>query len=358
MGSSCRRFHSPRETASQSGLTEGGVALSATGRLGRVDPSCAPLAAGRVVLSLYRSTVLNVSGFPPVARAIRRYGFRLGARRFVAGHDVEEALPALRELEGSGRAVIVDVLGEYVSDVERARAMAVDVAATIDALHAAGIPPVVSLKPTQLALALDTRVASDLAIDLARRTEGHGGRIALDMEDVRYVDGTLDLLRALWDAGLTRSSGVLQAYLHRTPDDLETLLEATPDVSSMELRIVKGAYHESPDVAFHDVPTIRRAYVALAERAWRAGAKVNVATHDDGIITELVAYARGAGLGPERIEFQLLYGMKPKLQADLVQAGHSVRIYVPVGRDWYGYFSRRLAERPANLALVLRGLVR
>jgi proline dehydrogenase len=310
------------------------------------------------VLSTYRAAVLGISGFEPVARVVRRHGFRLGAKRFVAGHDVAEALPVLRALQGDGRSVIVDVLGEYVPDVARARAMADDVMGTVQALHAGGIRPVISVKPTQLGLALDGAVASELAGRIAASAESKGGRIALDMEDVRYTDGTLALLRSLWQAGHTRSSGVLQAYLHRSPDDLEALLAAAPDVGGMEIRIVKGAYHESAEVALRDPARIRAAFVALVERAWRAGAKVNVGTHDETILAEVAAFARGACLPPDRLEYQLLYGIKPKVQSELVRAGHSVRVYVPIGRDWYGYFSRRLAERPANLALVLRGLGR
>jgi proline dehydrogenase len=310
------------------------------------------------VLSTYRAAVLGISGLEGVSRLVRRHGFRLGARRFVAGHDVEEALPALRELESSGRSVIVDVLGEYVPDVGRARSMAAEVVATVDALHAAGFAPVISVKPTQFGLALDPGVAAELAGRVAERAEALGGRVALDMEDVRYTDGTLALLRTLWRAGHVRSSGVLQAYLHRTPGDLEGLLRDAPDVSALEIRIVKGAYHESQGVAYHDVATIRAAFVEAVERAWSAGAKVNVATHDEAILTEVAAFARGARIPRERLEFQLLFGIKPALQAELVRKGHQVRVYAPIGRDWYGYFSRRLAERPANLALVLRGLVR
>ena len=123
------------------------------------------------------------------------------------------------------------------------------------------------------------------------------------------------------------------------------------------MRIVKGAYHEPPEVALQDMPAIRRAYLAACERAWQLGAKVDVATHDEALIREATAFARGAGLPRDRYELQLLYGVRPLLQERLVAEGHPVRLYVPVGADWYGYFSRRLAERPANVAVVLRGIL-
>jgi proline dehydrogenase len=310
------------------------------------------------VLNTYRAAVLGIATFEPVARLVRRHGFRLGARRFVAGHDVAEALPALEALAAAGRHVIVDVLGEYVADTARARAMAADVVATVEALAAAGIPPVISVKPTQFGLALDAALATELTAGVAGRAEALGGRIALDMEDARYTDATLELVRSLWRAGQVRTAGVLQAYLHRTPDDLEALIADAPDAGRLELRVVKGAYHEPPTVALHDPMAIHAAFVALTERAWRAGAKVDVATHDERIIAELQAFARGARLPAEQVEFQLLYGIATRVQASLVASGQTVRVYVPIGRDWYGYFSRRLAERPANLALVLRGLAR
>ena len=309
------------------------------------------------MLNLYRRAVLGVAGFAPVVEVAKRYGPRLGARRFVAGDDAASALAALSDLRASGREVIVDVLGEYVATADAARAMAVEVAATIETLARAGIAPVVSVKPTQFGLAIDRDLAAEHVLQLALDAEAAGGTLALDMEDVRFVDGTLELLTRTWAGGAARTSGVLQAYLHRTPDDLEALIAAAPDPAALQIRIVKGAYAERRDLVHGDMRAIRRAFVALSERAWRAGAQVNVATHDERLILEAAAFARGANLSAGKLEFQLLYGVKPGLQLALAEAGHGVRIYVPIGRDWYGYFSRRLAERPANLAVVLRGLV-
>jgi proline dehydrogenase len=306
------------------------------------------------MLNLYRRAVLGVAGIDRVERWARRHGWRLGARRFVAGESAEAALPTLQELTRQGRKLVVDVLGEYVTDRGSAEAMAAGVRTTIATLASAGLPPVLSIKPTQLGLAFDAELASDLAIELAHLAETADGRVCLDMEDHRFVDRTLVLVDQLWRSGAHRSSTVLQAYLHRTPADLEALLRDAP--AGCELRIVKGAYHESPAVALHDLAVIRRTFLALCERAWQLGAKVNVATHDDGLIREAAAFVRGARLDTDRYELQLLYGVRPKLQQRLVDDGHPVRLYVPVGADWYGYFSRRLAERPANAAVVLRGI--
>jgi len=308
------------------------------------------------VLSTYRRGVLGIAGLKPVERLLTRHGWRLGVGRFVAGETAPEALPALASLRASGREVIVDVLGEYVRDPAAAAAMAAAVAAAIDTLTQAGVPAVMSLKPTQVGLALGEDVAAQHVLALATKAEAAGGSLALDMEDVRYVDGTLRLLQRAWQGGAPRTSGVLQAYLRRTPDDLEAMLAAAPDPNALALRVVKGAYAERPELLLPDMPAIRRAFVALVERAWRAGARVNVATHDERLLAETAAFARGAALPPGKVEYQLIYGVKPKLQQALAAAGQPLRIYVPVGRDWYGYFSRRLAERPENLGVVLRGL--
>lgn len=308
------------------------------------------------MLNLYRRTLLGVAGLAPIERLARRHGYRLAARRFVAGEQPDEALPTLERLRQRGFDVILDVLGEYVRDAAAARAMTVEVAAAIETLTRAGFAPVVSVKPTQLGLALDTELAAEQALGLALDAEAGGGSLTLDMEDARYVDPTLTLLQRLWDGGAQRTSTVFQAYLHRTPADLSAVLAAAPDPNALELRIVKGAYAEAPQLVLADMDAIRSAFTRLAEQAWRAGAKVNVATHDERLIREAAAFARGAALPSEKLEFQLLYGVKPALQQSLLDDGHRVRLYVPVGRDWYGYFSRRLAERPANLALVVRGL--
>jgi proline dehydrogenase len=309
------------------------------------------------VLKAYRAAMLGVAGLPPVASFVRRYGWRLGARRFVAGHDVDEAMPALDALAASGRTAIVDVLGEYVADAAQARAMQRAVCDTIDALHARGVTPIVSVKPTQLGLGVDRSLAAELADPVARLAEARGGRIALDMEDARYTDATLALLRGLWRAGHAGTSTVLQAALYRSAEDLEGLLADGPPGTPLEIRIVKGAYHEAPSIASGDLATIRRSFTSLIERAWRAGAQVNVATHDEVLITEAAAFCRGASVPRERAEFQVLFGIKPGLQVRLVERGLSVRVYVPIGHDWYGYYTRRLAERPANLAMVLRGVI-
>lgn len=302
---------------------------------------------------VYRRAMLAVSGAPLVRGFITRAGWRLGVGRFVAGESLESALPHLQAIERSGKGIVLDVLGEFVSDEAAARQAAARILAALEAAAGSGLEPYFSAKPTQLGLGIDADLAFDLASGLAEAATRRGGHLCLDMESSGYVDATLALFERLWAAGHHDVSTVLQSYLYRTPDDLERLLALSP---APALRIVKGAYNEPREVAHQDKADVDRAYRELTYRALEVGGKVNVGTHDERILGEVAAFVRGAALDGERYEFQLLYGVKPNLQDRLVREGHPLRVYVPFGEDWYGYFSRRLAERPANLAFVLRGI--
>ena len=167
------------------------------------------------------------------------------------------------------------------------------------------------------------------------------------------MDGTLDLFKALRSNGHDHVATVLQSYLHRTPQDLEDLLRLDPRPT---LRMVKGAYNEPPLVALRSKEAVDDALVQMVTRGVAAGAHVDIATHDERLIDRALAHVDAAGLTPDRYGVQMLYGVKPGLQDRLATAGRPVRLYVPMGDDWYGYYSRRLAERPANLGVVVRGL--
>ena len=303
--------------------------------------------------SFYRRAVLSVADAPPITKFIKQRGFNLGVSRFVAGEKLPEILKAVRALQQDGLESILDLLGEFVDTEAGAAAMTDEVLATLEALRDVPGEPYMSVKPTQLGLGVSFDLGLRNATKVAEKAQSIGARLCLDMENVPYVDGTLELFGALQDRGYTHVSTVLQSYLYRTRDDLETLLERTPKPT---LRIVKGAYRESEAVAFQDKAKVDETYRELVYRGLEGGATIGVATHDESILSEVEAFVRGAGLRPERYEFQFLYGVKPALQRRLVAKGHRVRIYIPYGHDWYGYFSRRLAERPANLLFVVRGL--
>ncbi len=309
--------------------------------------------------ALYRNVMLATADAPFVRNMLTRYGWRLGVGRFVAGQDFESALPALRAVEESGRKMVLDVLGEFVSTEDEARRTAERITAAVKAAAAAGTSRYFSVKPTQLGLGVSSELAYELASGLAGTLFDVGGHLCLDMENVPYVDRTLNLFERLRTDGHHHVSTVLQSYLHRTPADLERVLALAADIEQgpMEVRIVKGAYRESPEVAFQDRAKIEDAYRELCYRTLESGVKLNIATHDEALLRELLAYVKGARANPDRYEVQMLYGVRNGLQQSLTAAGHPMRVYVPFGDDWYGYYSRRIAERPSNLAFVLRGLV-
>lgn len=307
-----------------------------------------------MIETLYRRGLLGVAGVGPVAGLIKRQGFRLGVGRFVAGEDLPSALEAVRGLERQGFGGILDLLGEFVETREGASAITEEILATLDRISAEPLDKYMSVKPTQLGLSVGRDFALQNARAVARRAQEIGAHICLDMESSPYVDGTLDLYRALRDEGFANVSTVLQSYLYRSLDDLKALLALDP---TLAVRIVKGAYREGAKVAYQSKADVDANYRAMLRCAFDSGAHVNVASHDEAIIGEVEALVRERGLAQDRYEFQLLYGVRLSLQRALRDRGHRVRIYVPYGKDWYGYFTRRLAERPANLLFVLRGLL-
>ena len=302
---------------------------------------------------LYRQTVLGIANNPAIASFAQKQGWDLGVRRFVAGETLEEAVTALHAIEAEGKYPILDLLGEHVDTQEGASLTTDQVVATLDYLETTTLSRYMSIKPSQLGLGLSTKLAMENAWLIAERAKEMNAHICLDMENYPYVDGTLELHHYLFEGGYHNVSTVLQSYLRRSMNDLRELLTLKPRPT---LRIVKGAYKESEEVAYQDKTTVDKHFLDMVFMGLEAGAHINIATHDEAIINTLKAFIFETGAKKDSYEFQLLYGVKPKLQQALVDEGYCVRIYVPYGEDWYGYFSRRLAERPANLLFVLQGL--
>jgi proline dehydrogenase len=301
--------------------------------------------------TLYRRIVLATADAGFVKRFVERNGWRLGVGRFIAGPDVTSAIPKFIELQAAGKRLILDALGEFVTSEAEARRSADSILAAVDVVAAAGVEPYFSVKPTQLGLGVDPELAHELSASVAARLAAVDGHLCLDMESSPYVDSTLDLLERLRAEGHEHVSGVLQSYLHRTAHDLERLVALSP---APAVRIVKGAYKEPASVAMQAKADVDTGFVKLVERCLAAGVHVNIATHDERLVNALLARVDGAP--GHAYEIQMLFGVRPALQDRLVAAGRPVRIYTPFGSDWYGYYSRRLAERPANLGVVVRGM--
>ena len=301
-----------------------------------------------------RRGILAAVDSPHVNGLMGKHGMRLGARRFVAGEALDECISTLRELNSRGLRVNTTILGEGVTDEAAANAVTEEYLEVLARLASDQIDGNVAIKLTHLGLGIDEELALANVNRLVARADDLGLFLRIDMEESARVDATLDIYRRLVEIGHTNVGTVLQSYLRRTEADLAALLPGTPN-----LRIVKGAYLEPPALAFPEKSDVDTRYVALVERMLEAGSFVAVATHDEKIIERVIAFAGARGIEPAgRFEFQMLYGVRPRLQEQLVARGFPVLVATPYGPEWYGYLMRRLAERPANLGFLLKNLVR
>ena len=284
---------------------------------------------------------------------VGKHGMQLGAARFVAGETLDECIGVLRRLNDQGLHANTTILGEDVADAEEARAVAKEYEAVLQRLHDEKLRANVALKLTHLGLDLGEEIAYENVLRLVEKAAGLGNFIRIDMEYSAVVDATLGIYRRLREAGLDNVGTVLQSYLYRAEDDLESLLPLEPN-----LRFVKGAYLESPEVAYPEKSDVDAAYVRLIERSLRGAGYTAVATHDERLIEHAIAFAESEGIARNRFEFQMLYGVRPKLQLNLAARGFKVLVATPFGPQWFPYLMRRLAERPANLGFFLKSAVR
>jgi proline dehydrogenase len=304
-------------------------------------------------VSALRSVILAAADSPRLQRLVQKYGFRLGAGRFVAGETLDEAVPVLRRLNESGLLTNTTLLGEGVRDEAETRAVVTAYRDALDRIQAEGLRTNLALKLTALGLSVDEELAQRNVAEVAAHAAARANSVRIDMEESAHVDATLRIYRALRESGHGNVGAVLQSYLYRSENDLAELLPLAPN-----LRLVKGAYLEPEGVAYPRKSDVDAAYVRLLEASLAGGAFTAVATHDETLIEHAIAFAREHGIPNERFQFQMLYGVRPRLQLDLVGRGFDVLVATPYGPEWYRYLIRRLAERPANVLFLLRNLVR
>jgi proline dehydrogenase len=304
-------------------------------------------------VSVLRSLILAAADSPRLQRFVQRYGFRLGAARFVAGESLDAAVPVLRRLNEKGLLTNTTLLGEGVRDEAETREVVDGYLEVLDRIHAEGLRTNVALKLTHLGLSIDEELAQRNLAELVEHAAEHRNFVRIDMEESRHVDATLRIYRRLRERGHENVGAVLQAYLFRTEADLAALLPLSPN-----LRLVKGAYLEPAEIAYPRKRDVDAAYVRLLETSLAAGGFTAVATHDETLIEHTIAFAGEREIPQERFQFQMLYGIASGLQLDLVRRGFDVLVATPYGPEWYRYLMRRLAERPANLLFLLRSLVR
>ncbi len=299
-----------------------------------------------------RALLLRLSESKRLAPLMMHNGAsRRVARRFVAGETLDDAVEAAREVNRRLQLASLDLLGENVSDEAGARRAAEGYLAVFDRIAQERLDANVSLKLTQLGLDLSEELCLELLEKIVAHATSQGNFVRIDMEGSAYTQRTVEIAKRV-RAKYTGVGTVMQAYLYRTEKDVQDLL-----ATGCRLRLCKGAYKEPPDVAFPKKSDVDANYVKLMKTLLPSGIYHGIATHDPAMIEATKDFAREQNIKRDQFEFQMLYGIRADLQEKLVRDGFRVRVYIPYGVDWFPYFMRRLAERPANVAFFLRNLL-
>lgn len=302
----------------------------------------------KIGTELYRKTLLTVSGNPLVEKLTLRYGKSL-AKKFIASSDLEGALQEVKKLNDKGIMVTLDHLGEGITGLDQASAYQSEYIKLIEGIAEARADSNVSLKPTQMGLALDKEICYQHIRAVVREAKYYRNFVRIDMEDSPYTDATFELVRRLHKEQLTNVGTVAQSYLFRTEQDVQHCIE-----EGIPLRLVKGAYKEPSSIAYQNAKDVLWQYKRIIQMHLDHNVYTAIASHDDKIIKWTKQYALEHDVPKDRFEFQMLYGLRMQEQEKLAEEGYRVRCYVPYGTMWYPYYTRRLAEKPANLMMVLK----
>jgi len=290
-------------------------------------------------LYLSKSKILN--------RAAKKWGLRLGASQVVAGNSLETMIVKVRELNEKGLVCTLDHLGEFVSSEEEASAATAAAIRTLEAIAEEGLNSHLSVKLTQLGVDIDREFCVHNMGSILETAQRYENFVRIDMEDYSHYKITLDILQELRE-NFQNVGTVMQAYLFCAEEDIQRL-------QGIPLRIVKGAYKESPKVAFQHKKEIDENFINLIKIHLLSGNYTAVATHDHHMIARVKQFVEEQQIPRNQFEFQMLYGFRTELQQSLADEGYKMRIYVPYGSDWFAYYMRRLAERPQNVSFALKG---
>jgi proline dehydrogenase len=305
------------------------------------------------VTTVLRNGILATAERDEVERFIRTSPWsRALVARFVAGDRLEDALMAAIGLAGQGLTTTLDRLGENVLTPTEARSAVETYAETLRAMAISNLDPNISVKLTMLGLDIGDEAAYDNMLVLLETARSVDGFVRIDMEGSAYTERTLSIAEALHARVPGLVGTVIQAYLHRSDRDLERLIDL-----QMRVRLVKGAYAEPASLALQRPAEINEAFIRLMERLLEAGRYPAIASHDPALIRATRGFALRMAINPGQWEFQMLHGVRRDAQLALAREGYGMRIYLPFGADWYPYFARRIAERPANMVFVLRQLM-
>lgn len=291
-----------------------------------------------VVIGLSENELLNASA--------QKYGLKFGAQSVVAGTTIDELIASIKKLNADGISATINNLGEFVSTEDEATSAKHEILTALDALHEAGVNAHISIKPSQLGLNLDIDFCYDNLFEIIERANDYGIFVNIDMETFEQLQISFDMLEEL-SKTFENVGTVIQAYFLRAREDIEKF-------ANFRLRIVKGAYKEPEIVAYQDKLDIDINYMKLVEFHLLHGKFTSIATHDHNIIANVKRFVEENNIPRDKFEFQMLYGFRKELHLQLAREGYNFCVYVPYGKDWYGYFMRRLAERPQNLQLVTK----
>jgi proline dehydrogenase len=298
-----------------------------------------------------RNTLLFLSKNRTVNQMARKYGLRFGAGRFVAGETIPTALQAVKELNHLGIVGTLDHLGEFIISEEEAVESADYCIETLDAIEQSGVKSNLSLKMTQLGLDISRDLCMRNMRRILDRAKQYGNFVRIDMEDYSHNEITIDIFKELRCEYGDTVGIVIQAYLYKSEQDIDDL-----NVYKPNFRLVKGAYKEPVEVAYPNKADVDSNYLKLIDKHLLNGNYAAVATHDLNVIHHVKQFVQEHNIPNSQFEFQMLYGIRTEAQQDLAKEGFTVRVYIPYGDDWYCYFMRRLAERPANVGFVLKSM--
>jgi len=302
---------------------------------------------------MLRDTLLYLAGNQKMREfVIHNPAGRGFSRRFVAGEQLDESIQATRTLNQQGLQVILDHLGENVSDEKEARAATQDYISALERIKQAGVTADISIKLTALGLDISQELCEQNVRAILEQAKKFPIFVCIDMEGSPYTARTVDIVLRLHKE-YEHVGTVIQSYLYQSKKDIEQLI-----AQGVRVRLVKGAYKEPKEIAFQNKSEVDHNYIKLMTMLLLRGNFPAIATHDEAIVDATCKFARNNGIGKAAFEFQMLYGIRRDLQEKLVQQGYHVRIYVPYGSQWYPYFMRRLAERPANIVFLLSNALR
>ncbi|MCL1821456.1 MAG: proline dehydrogenase family protein [Prolixibacteraceae bacterium] len=278
------------------------------------------------------------------------------SKRYVAGEAIEDGLRVSKDMNNGGILVTIDLLGEFITDIKEAEVNKDKYVKIIERFTDEGIRGSFSVKPTMFGLLIDAEKCYLNIREVVKRAAEKNSFVRIDMEDSQCVDMEIELYKRLKAEFPNHVGLVIQAYMRRSPDDLEKLLTVHTPESPLDFRLCKGIYIEPKEIAWKGYDEVRRQYLLLLEFMLQHKINVGIATHDKYLVDESYKLIERYNPDPKSVEFQMLYGVTPELRSSIVAKGHRMRVYVPFGKDWFGYCTRRLKENPRMASLIIKAL--